>query len=75
MNGQDHVTSTQMDIKPDPMQLQQAHDNMMNVMQAQQQLPPGYHFGYGGMSPIMQSPHSSLGSPQASLGSPGAFQF
>ena len=70
------MSSTQMDVKPDLVQLQQAQD-MMNaaaVMQAQQQqAPPGYNpFGYG-MSPIMASPHSSMGSPQASLGSPGKF--
>ena len=81
MNGHSQVSSTQMDIKPDLVQLQQAQD-MMNaanaaaVMQAQQQQqqqpPPGYNpYGYG-MSPLMASPHSSMGSPSASLGSPGA---
>lgn len=74
MNGHGHVTSTQMDVKPDLVQLQQAQD-MMNAMQQaqqqQQQQPPAYNpFGYG-MSPLMSSPHSSMGSPQASLGSPG----
>lgn len=78
MNGHGHVSSTQMDIKPDLVQLQQAQD-MMNAaaaMQAQQhqqqqQQPPAYNpFGYG-MSPLMASPHSSMGSPPTSLGSPG----
>lgn len=80
MNGHNQVSSTQMDVKPDISALQAEHhaQEMMNVAAAMQQRaqqqnqPGGYNpFGYGhGMSPMMQSPHSSMGSPP-SLGSPG----